>query len=248
MDILIVDDEPLARDRLRALIGELGIKKTIAEAGNGRDAISMAHACHPEIVLLDIRMPGTNGMQVAQALSLLHPTPAIIFTTAYGDRALEAFEYKAVDYLLKPINKERLEHALKRAQLLKQQPNTATPFSVPDASRSHISVMVRGRLQLIPVNQIYYFIADQKFVMLHSASGQFLINDTLKDLEQEFAGQFLRIHRATLVAVTKIDSLNKDKKGQCYVKLRELNTTLEVSRRHLPTVRKILKDMRALSL
>lgn len=246
MNILIVDDEPLARERLRALLGELGIKEeTIAEADNGRNAISIARACHPEVVLLDIRMPGTDGMQVAQALSLLHPTPSIIFTTAYGDRALEAFEYKAVDYLLKPINKEHLRHALKRAHLLKQ---SLAVSPVSDASRSHISVTMRGQLQLIPVNQIYYFIADQKFVTFHSTNGQFLISDTLKDLEKEFAGQFLRIHRATLVAVTKIDSLNKDKNGHSYVKLRGLNTVLEVSRRHLPTVRKTLKDMRVLSL
>jgi len=246
MNILIVDDEPLARDRLRALISELGIEQTVIEAGNGRDAIAIARSYLPEVVLLDIRMPGMDGMQVAQLLSALQPTPAIIFTTAYGDRALEAFEHQAVDYLLKPVHKERLEQALKRAQILKQlNKNT---LSDSEASRSHISVIVRGQLQLIPVNQIYYFSADQKFVMLYGTNGQYLINDTLKDLEKEFAGQFLRIHRSVLVAITKIESLNKDKKGYCYVKLRGLDAMLEVSRRHLPTVRKILKDMRTLSL
>lgn len=243
MNILIVDDEALARDRLRALINELGIKQTITEASNGREALEVARSQQPEVILLDILMPDMNGMEVAKALSTIHPTPALIFTTAYGESALKAFEYQAVDYLLKPVGKERLENALKRAQALKQ-----SPLTLVKASRSHISVNVRGQIRLIPVDQIYYFLADQKLVTLYCSEGEFLINDTLKDLAQEFSGQFLRIHRGSLVAIAKVEGLHKDKKGHCYVKLKGLSERLEVSRRHLPVVRKIFRDMRVLNL
>lgn len=246
MNILIVDDEPLARGRLRALINELGIDPTIFEANNGREALTLAKIHSPEVILLDIRMPGLDGIKVAQELTALYPPPTIIFTTAYGDRALDAFEHQAVDYLLKPIRKDRLERALKRALALNQTSTVET--SSLEASRSHISVMVRGQLKLIPVREIYYFLADQKFVMLYSTEGHFLISEPLKNLEQEFAGQFLRIHRRTLIAIARIVGLIKDKKGVCYVKLNGVEELLEISRRHLPIVRGILKDMRLTSL
>jgi len=244
MKILIVDDEQLARERLRALVSELGLGEVIAEASNGREALSTARAYQPEVVLLDIRMPGLNGMQTAQQLSLLCPPPAIIFTTAYGEHALEAFEQQAVDYLMKPIRKERLEQALKRARsFIDTQRSQVSPLSKPKA-RTHISAYIRGEIHLIPVKEIYYFYASQKYVALHWIQGEVLITESLKDLEQEFAGQFLRIHRSTLVAIVHIASLNKSSSGGSYIKLKEIAKPLEVSRRHLPTVKRVLKDMR----
>lgn len=242
MRILIADDEPLARDRLRALVKELGMGEVIAEANNGKETLSAARAYQPDVVLLDIRMPGMNGMQTAQQLSLLCPPPTVIFTTAYEEHALEAFERQAVDYLLKPIRKERLEQALKKVNaLIRSRLSTET---TQPAARTHISAYIRGEIHLIPVKQIYYFQASQKYVALHWSQGEVLISESLKELESEFAGQFLRIHRSTLVAIVHVISLNKNSQGGTYIKLKEINKPLEVSRRHLPKVKKILRDMR----
>jgi len=245
MKILIVDDETLARDRLKSLVTELGIGEVVGEASNGQEAVRIARASQPEVVLLDIRMPGMDGMSAAQELSQLNPAPSIIFTTAFGDRALDAFEYEAVDYLLKPIRKDRLEKALQKAYTLRNpQTIPETTDTPPGKARSHISVNVRGELRLIPVNKIIFFSADEKYVVLHWSEGEVLIGETLKDLEEEFGGQFLRIHRSTLVSVVNIASLTKDTKGHSYIKLKDRPDLLEVSRRHLPKVRKFLKDMR----
>jgi len=246
MKILIVDDEPLARARLCALVDELGCCEIVADVGNGNEALSVAHAFQPEVILLDIRMPGMDGMEAAQHFAQQHPAPAIIFTTAFSEHAVEAFEYHAVDYLLKPIRKERLEESLKRAYsffLQTQSESSTLPIGTPKA-RTHISYYFRGETRLIPVNKIYYFLADQKYVVVHWAEGEALITEVLKDLEQEFAGQFLRIHRSTLVAMGQIRSLSKDKKGRSYIYMKELDEPLEVSRRHLQEVKKLLKDMR----
>ena len=241
MKILIVDDEPLARARLHALVDELGIGKVIAEAGNGREALSIAHAYQPDVVLLDIRMPGIDGMQAAK--NFPSPQPVLIFTTAFPEHAVEAFEHQAVDYLLKPIRKERLEEALKRAYTVLQRRIPVSPTQKPTA-RSHISYYLRGERLIVPVNQIYYFLADQKYVNMCWKEGDALITEVLKDLEKEFAGQFLRIHRSTLVAMEHITRLSKDNNGHTIVYLDNIDTTLEVSRRHLHTLKTLLKDMR----
>ncbi len=240
MKILIVDDEPLARDRLRALVDELGIGEIVAEAANGKEALDAAHAYQPNVVLLDIRMPGTDGMQAAKQFTLLHPTPALIFTTAFSEHAVEAFEHHAVDYLLKPIRKERLEQALNRAQTFLQ---TQSPTPTPTA-RTHIRYPMRGDTYIIPVSQIYYFLADQKYVVVHWRGGEALIAEPLKDLEKEFAGQFLRIHRNALIAMAQISHLSKDSGGYSYIHLRDIKEPLEVSRRHVQIVKTLLKDMR----
>ena len=253
MKILIVDDEPLARQRLAALVHETGIGQVVAELSNGKDIISVVETYHPDVVLLDIRMPGVDGMQAARQLETLYPTPAIIFTTAFGDRALEAFDQQAADYLLKPIRRDRLETALRRAYTLLHSDTTPIPQQeIKATTRSHISAYVRGNIVLIPVKEIYYFFADDKYLMLHWSKGKVLIHETLKDLENEFAGQFLRIHRSTLVSVSHIGGMTKKTEiGQMktktihfFVKLRDTDISLEVSRRHLPIVSKLLKDLR----
>jgi two-component system response regulator AlgR len=243
MKILIADDERLARERLRALLEEIGMSESVMEARNGREAVNIATTFHPALVFLDIRMPGMDGMEAAKELTQLHLKPIIIFTTAYGEHALEAFEHQAVDYLLKPIKKERLEQAIKRACTLMPADTGASVPTVTNA-RSHITAYVRGELCPIPVNEIYFFSADEKYVLLRWKHGNVLVTETLKDLEKEFAGQFLRIHRSRLIAMVHIASLTRDGKGHYYIKLKELAEQLEISRRHLPNVRKILKDMR----
>jgi two-component system response regulator AlgR len=242
MKILIVDDEPLARERLHALVNEIGIGKVIGEASNGKEALLIARGQQPQLVLLDIRMPAMDGMQTAEQLALLHPQPVVIFITAYGDRALEAFERQAIDYLLKPVRKERLEQALKRAYTLIYS-QSQLPSTKP-AARTHISYYIRGELRLIAVTEIYYFFAHQKYVVLRWKEGEILISEPLKQLEQEFAGQFLRVHRSTLVALVKVVRLSKDNHGHSYLQLKDIREPLEVSRRHLPKVKKVLRDMR----
>jgi two-component system response regulator AlgR len=237
MKIIIADDEALARARLLALVGELGLGEVVAEASNGRDVLSAAHAYQPDIILLDIRMPGMDGMQAAEQLASLHPKPAVIFTTAFGEQA--------VDYLMKPIRKERLEQAIKRAHAFLQAQSSSPPSASPKpAARTHISYIRQGETRLIPVNQIYYFFTDQKYVALRCSAGEVLISEALRDLENEFAGQFLRIHRSTLVAMVQIAGLFKMKDGHSYLRLKDVEEPLEVSRRHLHTVKTILKDMR----
>jgi len=243
MKILIADDEPLARIRLQALVEELGLGEVVAEAYNGKEVLSAVHAYQPEIILLDIRMPGMDGMRTAEKLGSLHPLPAIIFTTAYDDHAVEAFERNAVDYLMKPIRKDRLEQALKRAHtFIQNQSPTPPPEQVPKA-RTHIPYFLHGETRLVPVNQIYYFTTDQKYVVLRWTEGQVLINETLRDLEQEFAGQFLRIHRSTLIALVQLAGLFR-KDERAYVRLKDVEEPLEVSRRHLQTIKTIITDMR----
>ncbi|MCK5720153.1 MAG: response regulator transcription factor [Thiomargarita sp.] len=240
MKILIVDDEPLARMRLQSLIEELGLGEVVAEAANGKEALENIRIYEPDIVLLDIRMPGMDGIEVSHQLKRLDSAPAIIFTTAYSDHAVEAFEQQAVDYLLKPIRKERLEQALKRTNI------TASPQS-PQA-RTHISYYQGNELHLIAVKQIYYFEAFEKYVRVISQQGEALISDTLKSLEQEFSGQFLRIHRSTLVAVVDIEGLKKDfANKRSYLQLNHVDKSLEISKRHLSSVKKLLSDMRLIS-
>jgi len=246
MKMVIADDEPLARNRLRALLDELGMGSVVAEATNGRDVLHVVRIHQPDVVLLDIRMPGIDGMQAAKQIALLYPAPVVIFTTAYAEHALEAFEYQAIDYLLKPIRKERLEQAIKRAHTFiqsKSVPQPALPITTP-AARTHISYYLRGEVHIVAVDQVYYFFAHQKYVVLHWTGGEILITDVLKDLEKEFAGQFLRIHRSTLVAMVQIVKLVKLGKRHYQIYLKDVEQPLEVSRRHLQTVKKVLKDMR----
>lgn len=241
MKILIVDDEPLARARIRALLHELGEMDIVGEAGNGLQALELVKAARPDLVLMDIGMPMLNGMEVVSHFQKLDCPPTIIFTTAYGEYALEAFDKEAVDYLLKPVRKDRLEKALSRARALYRAPRANVQ---KNQARTHISAIVQGDLRLIPVEQVYYFRADQKYVSLRWPKGTVLLDVSLKSLEEEFSGQFLRIHRNALVAVVYIHALEKDSEGHYWVSFREIDERLEVSRRHLPAVKRILQDFR----
>ncbi len=242
MKCLIVDDEALARERLRRMLQELAGVETCAEAANGRQALELAAAAAPEVVLLDIRMPGMDGLETARHLAGLQHPPAVIFTTAYGDHALEAFEAQAVDYLLKPIHPERLQQALKKARhLSRAQLDGLQQGEAGAGRRTHICASSRGNLQLIPVDEVLYFQADNKYVTVRSAGDQVLIEESLKSLEQEFGDRFMRIHRNALVAVSAIRGLEKDAHGRACVVLHGVDDCLEVSRRMLPEVRRRLK-------
>jgi two-component system response regulator AlgR len=240
MKILIVDDEPLARSRLQSLLGEIGGHQLIGEAGNGREALDLCAARNPDILLLDIRMPGMDGLELAGHLSHLDNPPAIIFTTAYDEHALAAFETRAVDYLLKPIRKEKLEQALYKARSISRAQLNALG-RLDDSGRSHISAQASGSLQLVAVADIIYFQADQKYVTVRHTGGQLLIEDSLKSLEDEFGERFLRIHRNALVATARLQALEKLPYGGYHARLQGTDERLEVSRRHVTDVRRYLK-------
>ena len=246
MKVLIVDDEPLARERLRRCCEEdLTGYQVVAEAGDGAAAIQQAQQHQPDVVLLDVRMPGMDGIEAARHLADLEPAPAVIFTTAYDDYALDAFAVHAVGYLLKPVRRDKLEDALKMAARLNAVQLAALrgPEDNKPRMRSHISARVRGNLVLIKTADILYFQADQKYITVRHSAGEVLIEEALKDLEEEFANKFVRIHRNALVALDGIVALERDALGRTVVKLKGISETLEVSRRHLPGLRATLKQL-----
>ncbi len=244
MKILIVDDESLARERLVSLVSELNADCSISEAENGVAALKIINKESPELILLDIRMPVMDGLEVAHHLAGLETPPAIIFTTAYQDYALDAFDAHAVDYLMKPVRKERLQQAIDRAKALSRvNINELRDHHDSNSSRTHLSTTVQGNLQIIPIEKIYYLKADQKYVTAVWSDGELLLDDSLKSLEQEFSSQFIRIHRNTLVALEYILGLEKDEAGNPTIKLQGMETPLPVSRRHASHVRKVLKHL-----
>lgn len=242
MRILIVDDESLARDRIKRILQEQNEHEVVGEAGNGQEALQKIDALHPEVVLLDIRMPGIDGLEVARHLVDMDEPPAVIFVTAYDDYALEAFKVNAVDYLLKPVRAERLGEALHKAL----RPNKTQWKSLNRSedgtpkARTHISSRTRRGIVLVPVGDIYYFRAEHKYVTVRHKEGEVLIEDTLKELETEFGERFLRIHRNCLVSREHLQALEKNASGQPCIRLRGVPETLDVSRRHVAKVRQIM--------
>jgi len=227
--VLVVDDEPLARERLSHLVEELPEVELAGVAASGEEALLLAGRLKPEVVLLDIRMPGMDGLEVAHHLARMPEPPAVIFTTAFEQHALAAFDAQAAGYLLKPVRPERLREALERAR----RPTRAQLARIAEGTggpRTRIAVRVREELRLIPVDSIICFVAEQKYTTLRHASGEELIEESLKSLEEEFAGRFIRVHRNSLVALSHVDGLERGADGQQLVRLRG-GATLAVSRR-----------------
>jgi len=244
MNILIVDDEPLARQRLIGLVQELDGFETCGNASNGKDALRLAQELKPDVVLLDIRMPGMDGIETAHHMNRLSKPPAIIFTTAFSEHALTAFETHAVDYLLKPIKQDRLSEALQAAaRLTKPQLEQIKLIDDEPKVRTHICVKTRGSLELVPIETIRYFMADHKYVTLRTDDHECLIEESLKSLESEFSHLFTRIHRNALVADRYMTGLEKNSEGHCVITIEGIDDRLEISRRHLPHVRKKIKNL-----
>lgn len=249
MKVLVVDDEPLARMRLIRLLEDDPRYEVVAEADNGAKAITAFNQYRPEVVLMDIRMPVLDGLQSAHHLATDEQPPAVIFCTAYGDYALEAFEANAVDYLLKPVNREKLLLALDKAQRLNRVQLSALETSAgPElgSERSHISAKTSRGIELIPLANVRYFLADQKYVTVyHFSEGaikEVLIDDPLKELEQQWSDRFVRIHRNALVAIEHIQGMERNEQG-ARLKLADVTNGPQVSRRHLPAVRKLLQHL-----
>jgi two-component system response regulator AlgR len=241
LSVLIVDDELPARERLQRLVEELPGFSVAGVCSNGADALPLVGKLKPSVVLLDIRMPGMTGIEVARHLGALEQPPAIVFTTAYDEYALEAFESQAVGYLLKPVRGERLAQALKHASRLRppQLMALAAP-TAPLAARQHVAVRVRDELKLIPVKDVRYFRADQKYVTVRHSRGEDLIDESLKQLEDEFARDFVRAHRSLLVAIAHIEALERTGDEGYSLRLRGEAEPLAVSRRQLAELRKRL--------
>lgn len=239
--ILIVDDEPLARERLKRMLQEHGDFECVGETGDGDAALRWLRQFPTDVILLDIQMPGRSGLEVARDIVKLDEPPAIVFCTAYDDHAVEAFRLNAVDYLMKPVRSADLTEALKRAIERKNAGATLNVDSLTVA-RTHLSARTHTGLQLIPVETVAYFNADQKYVCVCHDQGDTLIDDSLKQLEDEFGHQVVRIHRATLVMKSRITRLEVTDSGQLLY-LRGVEKGLAVSRRHLPGLRKIMRQL-----
>jgi len=244
MRALIVDDEPLARERLVALIAEIDGVELAGEAGNGIEALETAARVAPELVLLDIRMPVMDGLETARHLEALETPPAVIFCTAYEDHALAAFDANAVDYLVKPIRVERLRAAIAKAQRLGATAvRKIENASEPGRRRSHLCARVRGSLVLVAVADIDYLLAEDKYVVVHHAKGEVLIEEPLTALEEEFGARFVRIHRNCLVALSKLAGLDRTPDGRVLARIAGVAAPLEVSRRNLPALRKLVRSL-----
>ena len=218
MKVVIADDEPLARERLRSLLAEQPGVRVVAAASDGASALEACAAEKPDLVLLDIAMPGMDGLETARRLAALEPAPAVVFCTAYDAHALSAFEAAAVDYLVKPVRGERLAAALERARTFlagRAQPAQA------DGRRNHVCARLRGSMRLIPIEDIRYLQAEEKYVVVHHARGEDLIEESLKSLETEFGDRFLRIHRNCLVARNQIVELRRAADGHTHAVLRD---------------------------
>lgn len=232
--LLIVDDELPARDRLERLVDELSGWTSIGSCANGHEALEQIAGRRPAVVLVDIRMPGMSGIELARHLSRLEVPPAVVFTTAFDQYALEAFDAEAVGYLLKPVRRERLAQVLERAGRLNEAQLASLGRGARGVERRrHVAARVRDRIRLIPVHEIRYFEAEQKYVSVHHQGGVDLIEEPLKELELEFADLFVRVHRSMLVAIAAIEAMEKDAAGGHHVRLRGADTSLPVSRRQV---------------
>ena len=243
MKVLIVDDEQPARDRLRQQLDDLDGFEVVAEAGNGHEALEACERAAPDVLLMDIRMPGMDGVEAARHLATLDDPPAVIFTTAYNEYAIEAFDAQAIGYLMKPIRRERLDRALQHARRLTRRQLDSLAEEAGEAARSHISARIRDRLRLIPVADILYLRADQKYVAVGLPDEEVRIDESLKSLETEFGeAVFFRIHRNALVAVAHLHAIEKDREGSYYALTRNSEERLAVSRRHVAALRKLIRS------
>jgi two-component system, LytTR family, response regulator AlgR len=229
--VLIVDDEPPARERLRSLLVEIPDAEVVGEAVNGQQALTRTNELAPDVVLLDVRMPGMDGIEVARHLNALAEPPAVIFTTAFDEYAVNAFDAHAVGYLLKPIRKEKLAAALTRAGRLTKPQLQRIAAASNERGRTHIAARRREGLRLIPIEEVQYFFAEQKYTTVRHVNGEDLIEDSLRALEEEFETAFVRIHRNALVSVRYLERIERGTDGQYFVRLRGCEAPLQVSRR-----------------
>ncbi len=244
--LLLVDDEALARSRLRDLLGDIAEEvptTVVAEAHDGHSALALIQTHPCDIALVDIRMPGMDGVEFARHLARWPAAPAVIFVTAYDQYAVSAFELAVLDYLVKPVRAARLAVALQKAT---RHPDEAERLEKSAlATRRHLSCFERGRVLLVPVTDILYLKAEQKYVTARTVEREYLLEESLVKLEAEFADNFLRIHRNCLVASGAVIGLERtgaedNKEDYWQVMLSGISERIPVSRRQSPLIKKVL--------
>jgi two-component system response regulator AlgR len=243
--VVIVDDEAPARSRLRDLLADCASELAVVvvgEAANGRAAIELVAAAPVDVVLLDVRMPEMDGIEVARHLQKLERPPAVVFATAYDEFAIRAFEVHAIDYLLKPIRLARLKEALARARSTPSRPGVLN--EIARAPRTHLSAQERGKVHLIPIAEVLYLKAELKYVTVRTAPREHLIEEPLTQLEEEFGERFVRVHRNCLVAraaVRGFERVMQDGEAHWAVLLIGVEERIAVSRRQQHVVREFGK-------
>ena len=242
LKILLVDDEALARSRLRTLLGDCTAPSAavVAEAADAVQAMYALQHQAFDAVLLDIHMPGVDGMALARLAAELSQPPAVIFVTAYADHAVLAFELNAVDYLTKPVRLERLQQALQKVERLTQARHAQTLDKIEEV----LLIQDRGRTERVPLPEVLYFKAELKYITVRTARRSYILDGSLSELEARFAGRFMRIHRNALIARSAVRALEKHfdpEEGECWaVRLNGLEELLIVSRRQLGAVREAI--------
>jgi len=246
--VFLADDESPARERLKELLQDIAAEVPTAVAGearNGVEALERLPASGAQVLLLDIRMPGMDGLELARHLGGLENAPAVIFVTAHDKHALEAFELNALDYLLKPVRASRLAAALKKAATA-GPPRRESLARAAGAPREYLSVAERHRIVLVPVRDIVFLRAEQKYVTVRTREREHLIEESLIALEREFREPFVRIHRNCLVARSAIRGFERtggaEEEAHWQVVLDGLTEKLPVSRRQWPAVRELIAE------
>jgi two-component system response regulator AlgR len=245
--VFIVDDEEPARSRLKELLGDIAAEvatSVVGEAQHGLEALERVPASGAQVLLADIHMPGMGGLELARHLAGLERPPAVIFITAHDRHAVEAFELSAIDYLLKPVRAGRLAAALKKA-MAGAAPGREQLAQAAQEPREYLSVVERNRIVLVPVRDIVFLRAEQKYVTVRTAAREHLIEEPLVALEREFAGRLVRIHRSCLVARAAIRGFERnpgDEESQWLVVLEGIAERLPVSRRQWPAVRELVAE------
>jgi len=242
LKVLVVDDEALARSRLRTLLGDC-VAPAARVAAEAADAVQAMTALQRElfdVVLLDIRMPGLDGLALAQTIAALPQPPAVVFVTAHSGHAVQAFELEAMDYLTKPVRLERLQQALQKVERLAKSGRALQP----DSSDEMLIIQDRGRTERVPLAEVLYLKAELKYITVRTASRSYILDASLSELEERHAGQFMRIHRNALIARHAVRALEKHfdpEEGEGWaVRLNGIGEVLAVSRRQLSAVREAI--------
>jgi two-component system response regulator AlgR len=219
-----------------------GEHEVVADVASGMEAIKASEKLRPDLCLLDIRMPGMDGIETAQHFMTLAVAPAVIFCTAFEEHAVQAFELQAVGYLLKPVRRADLFRALAKSARLNRIQLDAVK-NVKTDRRTHLCARTYKGVELVNISDIRYLKADQKYVSVRYTGGEVIVDETLRELEEEFPDLFSRVHRNALVTTNHIMGLEKDAKGQIGVRMSDVEELIDVSRRHLPAIRKVIRRL-----
>ena len=239
MKYLIIDSDKPGRRKLKKMLFEINFRATVLEARNSEEAISQFKYHRPEVVLMDTNLPDMDGMDLVHHFSSYEHVFSIILTTANKDYGIQAYEYDVADYLLKPLEIDRLTRAIQKAEWFNK--NRQPKFSSTD-SRSHLAVNMKGKVKLVPLQDIYYLKAEEKFVVVRTKSDErYYMNETLNNLEKDLGSHFMRIHRNALISVTQIDGMEKTEDERWLVVFKDIDDKLLVSRRQKSNISRWLK-------